>query len=143
MSLLDSTVYDLTSIKGQQQAIQDIIDEQNDQFEKSSVLNSLQVAAYAQMEIDFPDSPADGLYTATFRHGLGFVPVIMAFIRQDDGSGNISYLAIPNIQNLIFGFADNIYMTVDENNVYFNTFFVSALFVTQAAVYMFNQPSNI
>lgn len=148
MSLLDPLAYDLTTPEGQRHALRDIIDEHNSQFDKSANLNSYQVSAYVQLSVTLVDGNPTGLYTATFKHGSGFPPAVLAYNLVP---GTAFYNQSPFIE-LAFAAPNPIrshsYFTVDKDNLYFNVFGVSSggAFDTHdfsAGFYIFNIPAQV
>lgn len=143
MANLDISAYDLTTVEGQQDIIQDIIVEQNNQFDNSQTMTNYQVVAYKRLSITTIADSVAKKYITSFQHGLGFNPVIISFI--NDPSTEFSPLPKPGID--ISGGSPyrvplNAYITVDNQNVYFNVDSTGTTGATfSIAVYVFNIPA--
>lgn len=146
MALLDITAYDLNTTDGQADAIDDLIGESNSQFDRLNNVVSFAVQAYTQLTVNLVNGQPTGTYQASYNHGLGFPPAVLAYFLQT-GQGFYAPLpydeaqfdAPPGVSNTYQ------YFTVDETNVYFNVFAVNnggAFSSTQfsAAFYIFNLP---
>lgn len=148
MALLNADSYDLTTADGQTEVIQDIIDEQNAQFDQASALQALSIVAYQQLTVTIPTSGASGVYTATYRHGLGFPPLVMGFSVTPGGVPS-QYNPLPMKDRAVSPppIFDNAYISVDSTNLYFNVLainsggFVNTAF--SAGVYIFNTPAQV
>lgn len=151
MSLLDVTGYDLTTSDGQNAALQDIIDEQNRQYDQSAAASSYTIVAYAQLIVDLIDGSPSGIYTATYVHGLGYPPAVIPFdlIGNSSDSG---YTPLPYVEKKGGIFTTDPqantyqYYTVDNNNLYFNVLAINTggFFSTlhfSAGFYIFNIPA--
>lgn len=147
--LLDSAGYNLSSPEGQAQAIQDIIDLQNKNYDRAQSITGYQVVAYQQLTISLINGQPSGVYTTQYIHGLGYPPRVIAFMLQPSTQ---FYAPLPYLEVQFDGgvgrMNTNQYFTVDEQNLYFNVhainrggFFTSTQF--SAAFYIFNLPLNI
>lgn len=147
---IDATIYDLKTPKDQDRALQDIIEEHNRQYDQSEATISYDVVGYTQLTVDLINGGASGVYTATYVHGLGYPPAVLAFglvagagyapIQYVEKKGGV-FTADPEANTYQ-------YFTVDSQNLYFNVLGVNIAgsFTTThftAAFYIFNLPLNI
>lgn len=146
---IDSAAYDLGNPEDQKKALQDIIDEQNRQYDRSQSLQGYQIVAYASLTLDLIDGSPSGIYTTPYVHGLGYPPQCLGFgfnfgnynpLIYVDKAGGI-FTPVPNAQ----GYS---YWTVDNQNLYFNILAISSgghfpfLHFT-GSFYITNLPLNI
>lgn len=119
MAFLDSTIYDLTTDQGQQDAVSDLIDEMNSAYQDSERLNYLNIAAYGEISIDV-DLSVSRNYLASYKHGLGYKPAFLAYWSDDSDPSNILHQNLPVDgffdTGLTNGFTQNAYC--DETNIY-------------------------
>lgn len=146
--LLDSSVYDLDTPKGQQQAIQDILNQQNEIYDRSQSQTAYQIIAYAHLTVDLINGSPTGVYSATYVHGQGFPPLMLPYLivagpNTWAPNGYVETQFIP-------GGTDNdyAYFSCDAQNAYFNVFArnLGGFFATthwEAGLYIFNLPLNI
>lgn len=150
-TLLDSSVYDLTTSDGQQKAIQDIIDQQNDIYDRSQSITGYQVVAYTQLTVDLIDGSPSGIYTTSYIHGLGYAPQVISFGIQP---GTSFYNPLQYIEKVggIFNPDPHAntyqYWTTDSQKIYFNVLAISTggHFTTlhfSGAFYIFNLPAQV
>ena len=102
MALLDVTQYDLTKIDGQSEAVGDIIDELNSQYDTSSLFNYLNIGAYGNIQVPVTDFGTSGsVYLGSFYHGLGYQPAFLPFYQLGGGtygqSSTLGYFSLPHI----------------------------------------------
>lgn len=146
--LLDSSVYDLDTPAGQQKALQDIINQQNQIYDRSQSQTGYQVVAYTQLVTDLINGSPTGTYTATYVHGLGYPPLVLGYMNV---AGPLTYAptAYDEIQFMPGGLT-NTYQSfrVDSQNLYMDTYArnLGGFFSTTHIVgsfYIFNLPLNI
>lgn len=80
MSLFDLLSYDLDTVDGQLEAIQDIVDEQNHQYDVGTNFKGLQVAFFDTVTITLNSPPSSGDPITVVRHGLGYAPIFLAYL---------------------------------------------------------------
>lgn len=114
--LLDSSIYDLDTSEGQLQAIQDMIDEQNRQFDLGSSLKSLQVAFFDTKKITLNTPPYTGDPIPIVEHGLNYEPIFIAYFGSLTAAGIFSTPLINFIGAIGLNGTANFY--VDEQNLY-------------------------
>jgi hypothetical protein len=123
MALLDVSGYDLKTPAGQNQAIQDIIAENNIQFDQLNTVSSFSVVAYVQLNVNLINGQPTGTYSQSYIHGLGYPPAVIAFFLSQGGS----FYAPTPYDDAEFGTPAGIsktyqYFSVDDNNLYYNVF---------------------
>lgn len=144
MSLYDTASFDLKTPQGQKKAIEGLYANHNDVFERSTNTVSYKVVAYVQLNINLIDGDPTGVYTATYNHGLGYPPQVLAFGIVGVGYSPIQYQEIPFDSGVDFSYK---YYSVDKQNLVFKVFTrnLGGFFITPhyaAAFYIFNLPLN-
>jgi hypothetical protein len=148
MGILNSNVYDLTTPDGQLQALQDIVDEQNNQYDRSVSTQGYNVVAYSHLVVDLINGSPTGVYKATYVHGQGFAPVFLPFLIV---AGPNTWAPNGYVET---NFApsgplnDYAYFTCDAQNIYFNVFArnIGGIFSTthwEGGIYVLDIPLNI
>jgi len=142
MPLIDAGAYDLTTVSGRSEAIDDIVSESNSQFDALSTAQVFNVSAYTQLSLTIIPGQSAGTTTTSYIHGLGFPPVVVGYMLNPV---NPSYNRLPLIEMNVTGVGAvvaNSYFTVDSNNLYFNRTITSAveIGVFTAAFYIFSIP---
>lgn len=146
--LLDSSVYNLDTPAGQQQAIQDILNQQNEIYDRSQSQTAYQVIAYAHLVVDLINGSPTGVYSATYVHGQGFPPLMLPYLIV---AGPNTWAPNGYVEtNFAPGGLDSdyAYFSCDAQNAYFNVFArnLGGFFATthwEAGLYIFNLPLNI
>ena len=148
-NLFDVATFDLANAQGQANAIKQLFENHNDVYGRSESLTSYQVVAYAQLTVDLVNGDPTGIYTATYKHGLGYPPLVLPFGLQPSGGGNNQYT---NVQYQEISFNTGVeftyqYYSIDDQNVVYRVHArnVAGLFTTThftAAFYIFNLPLN-
>lgn len=117
MSLLDVTMYDLSKPADQFQALQDIIDEHNNQYDESNAVSALNVVAAGVARISLPSPPWSGPPIPFFTHTLGYAPVFLAYFGTIQSGG---ILSAPFVEyNAQFNaLAGDVEFSADSTNLY-------------------------
>lgn len=150
MALLNATAEDLTTSEGQAQAIQKIIGEFNKLQDTSDLLNTLQVSSYGLIDVAVKDAaPAGKTFTASARHGLGFMPIFLPFYFDVTNNFYISLPFISGITGDVDGSAVETIFTdsyVDSQFIYYEIIYgsnypsIPADYTAQMFYYIFNIP---
>lgn len=151
MPLLEDDNYDLATPAGQQDALQDILDEHNSQFDQLYGLDQFPVYAYQELTVTLHNGDPSGTYSTSLQHGLGFPPVVIVFLKDIANGG---YFAMPYVQNVAqinsgVSYIDSYwYFTVDNQKLYFNVYATNEGGVFNettitAGFYIFNLPAQV
>lgn len=146
---LDSAVYDLGTVEGQQSAIDDMIREINSQFDQSSGMTTYDVVAYTQLTVTLIDGSPTGTYTTPYLHGLGFAPVVLCWLLpggNPDQHIPLGYLEMNFAPGGKVLTQDK--FRVDDQFLYYDVFAVStgghfSSLNHSAAFYIFNIPARV
>lgn len=142
MALIDAGAYDLSKVSGRTEAISDLMGESNAQYDALSTASAFNVSSYTELSISVPSGSSPGTYTASYIHGLGFPPVVVAYMLNPVAP---RYSRFPFTERSITGLGpviSNSYFTVDSNNLYFNRSITSVfeIGIFTAAFYIFAIP---
>lgn len=117
--MIDVLQYDLNTPGGQQQAIQDIIDEHNTQYDQAQGYQSLNVIAFGVTVLTISGLDiSNSNPLIVYNHNLGFEPLFMLF-QGTMKSGGISEM--PLIDSAItsdFLFVGQVKGLCDKSNIY-------------------------
>lgn len=142
MTLIDASAYDLKTVSGQGQAIDDLMGESNSQFDALSTASAFNVAAYTELSVTILLGQAAGTTTTSYTHGLGYPPLVIGYMLNPS---NPSYSEFPLIEMNVTGLGKvvaNSYFTVDNSNLYFSRTITSSVEIGTfvAAFYIFSIP---
>ncbi len=146
MANLDATVYDLATNQGQADAVDAIIQEQNNQYDTSSQLNYYNVIAYKQLTLDVSNSDPNGVYTTSFQHGLNYAPSVLSYFLITGDLTNYSNLPFVEVDaSTPHTINAYIYITIDKTHVNLNIHKCgnSGEVGATAAIYVFSIPAQV
>ena len=114
--MINSTVYDLETLTGQQQALEDIINELNQQYDSTTNTKSLQIVASDTVAITLNTPPWTGDPIVIFNHNLGYEPVFFIFFGTIEAPGMIS-TPLVDFSDL-FGLRGSVNFYTDKQSLY-------------------------
>ena len=148
-TLIDPAGYNLNTLDGQTEVIEDMIDQNNSQFDALSNNSAFSVQNYKQLSVDLIQGSPAGVYSTTYTHGLGYPPVVMGYMLQP---GTSFYAPLPYVIPQFgagapanFPAYSNQYFYVDNTNLYYSVWArpISGSFPDThftAAFYIFSVP---
>lgn len=142
MALLDGSIYDLSKIDEQRQAIEAIIGEHNRQFDNAAAYLTYQIVAYTELTITTVADLVSKIYTQSYRHGLGYAPLVLSLRKDPSGFSTMPFAGFnPTVGPPA---STNTYLTTNAQNLYFNVSSDGTTEVTeQAGFYIFSLPAQV
>lgn len=145
MSYLQFRDEDLRTPEGQSSALQQIVEEQNRQFEASQTTRNFQIIAYGKSSVN-PVDPGylpGHVFTKSINHNLGYAPVfmILSFATNKYGGEN-GFWSFPYYDGMIDFWGTSDIQNINVNVQYNDSVFLDA-YTYQFVYYIFNQPAYI